>query len=124
MKTLKFLICITLVICALLCSCSNPLGERTYREDLYINIPDTDYQLLIKEWSYLLGSGSEVYFVDPSKKKPVHLENIPGGDDGYCPFNDGNYSISYSNGTVTLYWSMHGSIKEHTRNASFDLPID
>ena len=104
-----------------LTSCSNPLGEREYLEDLYIDIPGTEHQLLIKEWRYLLGSGEEVYFVSSSDKKPKLLGNLTGGDDGYCPFNDGKYEISYSEGVISLSWSFDGS-DNYTRSKSFVLP--
>lgn len=116
---------ITLIIsiCVLLASCFNPLGEREYLDDLYIDIPDTEYQLLIKEWQYLLGSGAEVYFVDDANKKTIHLGNTSGGDDGFCPFQSGKYSIAYNEGTVTLCWSLNGS-ENYTQSESFILPSD
>jgi hypothetical protein len=120
----KFLIfAIILAICILLPSCSNPLGEREYLDDLYIDVPNTDYQLLIKEWRYLLGSGSEVYLVESSDAKPVHLGNISGGDDGYCPFENGKYTIAYNEGVVTLSWSFDGS-DNYTKSESFALDVD
>lgn len=118
-----FILTIILVACILLPSCFNPVGEREYFDDLYINIPDTDYQILIKEWGYLLGSGAEVYFVENTNIKPVHLGNISGGDDGYCPFKNGKYDIIYNEGVITLSWSFDGS-DNYSQSESFTLPID
>ena len=99
--------------------------SKDYREDLYVDIPDTEYQLLIKEWSYLLASGEEVYFVDGSKKKPVHLGDLRGGDDGYCPFANGDYEITYSDGEVYIAYDSSGNKDgEFNKTKSFDLPID
>ena len=117
----KILLAIILIICILLPSCSEPLGGREYMDDLYIDIPDTEYQLLIKEWRYLLGSGAEVYLVEDANKKPTHLGDITGGDDGFCPFQSGKYNITYDDGTVTLCWSFDGS-DEYNKSESFILP--
>ena len=111
---------IILITCVLLQSCSKSLDEREFLDDLYINIPDTEYQLLIKEWRYLLGSGAEVYFVEDSDTKKVHLGNISGGDDGYCPFENGKYDITYNEGVVTLSWSFDGS-DNYAKSESFTL---
>ena len=105
----------------LLASCVNPLGEREYAEDLYISIPDSDCQILIKEWNYLLGSGEEVYFVRPSDKHPQLLGTMSGGDDGYLPFANGKYAVHFSEGTVTFSWSFNGG-DSYTRSESFILP--
>ena len=124
MKINNFRLIIFLVLlCSFitLTSCSNPLGEREYLADLYIDLPGTEHQLLIKEWRYLLGSGEEVYFVSSSAKKPQLLGKLTGGDDGYCPFNDGKYEISCSEGVLSLSWSFDGS-DNYTRSESFVLP--
>ena len=102
-------------------SCGNPLGEREYLEDIYIDIPDTDCRLLIKEWRYLLGSGEDVYFVSPSEKEPRLLGKLTGGDDGYCPFNDGKYNVSFAGDRVTFSWSFNGS-DTYSKTESFTLP--
>jgi hypothetical protein len=103
-------------------SCGNPLGEREYLEDIYIDIPDTDCRLLIKEWNYLLGSGEEVYFVSPSEKEPRLLGKLTGGDDGYCPFNDGKYKVEFSDGSVRIFWCFNGSDTCYCRSERFVLP--
>ncbi len=112
---------IILLICLAISSCTNPLGNRDYNEDLYIDIPDTQDRLLIKEWQYLLGSGAEVYFVSSVNGEAYFLGNIQGGDDGYCPFKDGKYEVSYTEGVVNLSWSFDGS-EIYTKNQSFILP--
>ena len=122
-KLFAIVIAAVLLAIGLLSSCSEPLGEREYLDDLYVSIPDTEHQLLIKEWRYLLGSGAEVYFVEDSDIKPVHLGNISGGDDGYCPFENGKYNITYNEGVVTLSWSFDGS-DNYSKSESFTLPID
>lgn len=97
--------------------------SREYLDDLYIDIPDTESQLLIKEWRFLLGSGAEVYYIPSAGAKAQFLGKTTGGDDGYCPFHDGKYSISYSEGVVTLSWVFQGSEDAYNRSESFPLPL-
>ena len=112
-----------LILLLTLAACQNPLGEREYMEDLYVNIPNTDYQLLIKEWRYLLGSGEEVYFISAEGEEPVLLGNLNGGDDGYCPFKNGKYAVKYADGAVTISWSRIGN-DTYEQSESFALPVD
>ena len=109
-----------LAVLLLLSSCAHTVGEKEYLDDLYIDIPDTQYQLLIKEWRYLLGSGAEVYFVPSSGEQPQFLGNLTGGDDGFCPFQNGKYHMSYTEGVVCLSWSSDGS-DVYSKNKSFAL---
>ena len=118
-KRLTFLLVLPLLFG--LVSCQNPLGDREYCEDLYISIPGSESQILIKEWQYLLGSGAEVYFVQSSDAKPQLLGRLSGGDDGYCPFKNGKYRVRFSDGTVTFSWSFDGS-DTYSRSESFVLP--
>lgn len=104
-------------------ACSDNSFSREYLDDLYIDIPDTKSQLLIKEWRFLLGSGAEVYYIPSAGAKAQLLGKTTGGDDGYCPFHDGKYSISYSEGVVTLSWAFQGSEDAYNRSESFPLPI-
>ncbi len=105
---------------AVVFNCSDGFS-REYLDDLYVDIPDTESQLLIKEWRFLLGSGTEVYYIPSAGAKAQFLGKTTGGDDGYCPFRDGKYSISYSEGVVTLSWAFQG--REYNRSESFTLPL-
>ncbi len=105
---------------AVVFNCSDGFS-REYLDDLYVDIPDTESQLLIKEWRFLLGSGTEVYYISSAGAKAQFLGKTTGGDDGYCPFHDGKYSISYSEGVVTLSWAFQG--REYNRSESFTLPL-
>lgn len=105
---------------AVVFNCSDGFS-REYLDDLYVDIPDTESQLLIKEWRFLLGSGTEVYYIPSAGAKAQFLGKTTGGDDGYCPFHDGKYSISYSEGVVTLSWAFQG--REYNRSESFTLPL-
>lgn len=103
---------ITVIVCVLITVPAFALHSfanfRDYLPPLVVDVPDSDVKLLIKEWSLLLGSGGEVYQIDGNKE--IYLGTVGGGDDGYCPFNDGKYEIVNNNdGTVTLRWAFGGS---------------
>ena len=114
-------VCLLLLLALAFVSCQNPLGDREYMEDLYIEIPDSANKLLIREWTYLLGSGAEVYWVSSDEEKTVLLGKLTGGDDGYCPFNDGKYNVSFAGDRVTFSWSFDGS-DTYSKTESFTLP--
>ena len=115
-------ICLTVIIVSIIClcavSCSDPLGGREYRDDLYVEVDGMEGQLLIKEWSFLLGSGAEIYYVDPVENKPQLLGKVQGGDDGFCPFANGKYSVEYKEGEITVSWSFDGS-DNYSKSANF-----
>ena len=78
-------------------------NSRSYLEDMTVQVPDSEVTLLIREWQFLLGSGAEVYLMQGNKK--VYLGQAGGGDDGYCPFDQGKYEIFIGDGnTVTIKW--------------------
>ena len=56
------------LLLAVLWACDDSFS-REYLDDLYIDIPDTESQLLIKEWRFLLGSGAEVYYIPSAGAK-------------------------------------------------------
>jgi len=124
-KRISILAAILLTVSLLLAgswACDDSFS-REYPDDLYIDIPDTESQLLIKEWRFLLGSGAEVCYIPSAGAKAQFLGKTTGGDDGYCPFHDGKYSISYSEGVVTLSWAFQGSEDAYNRSESFPLPL-
>ena len=112
---------LTLIVLCIVISVIEPWGEREYLPDLYVEVPDTEYVLLIKEWRYLLGSGEDVYLVSPSGKKPKLLGKLTGGNDGYCPFADGKYEVRYEDSEVHLSWAFNAGAVPN-RSKSFTLP--
>ena len=97
--------------------------EREYHADLVISLQDPLEQLVIKEWSFLQGSGAEVYY-QKDGAEPVLLGKTTGGDDGFCPFQKGLYEITQDGGTVTVRWSFQPNDwdKTHWRSETFRLP--
>jgi len=97
--------------------------EREYYDDILFPLQDTSEKLIIKEWSFLLGSGGEVYY-QKNDHKPILLGNTTGGDDGFCPFRKGLYEITQDGRTLTVKWCFNPSDndKSHWRSETFELP--
>jgi hypothetical protein len=64
-------------------------------------------QLVVREWSFLLGGGGDVYERDGST---LRLIATTGADDGYSPFAAGNYTASEVGGVVTLEWAFASDV--------------
>lgn len=95
---------ISVVCCLLLsfvfCGCGS---GRDYYEDINIQLEERDAELIIREWTFLLGSGAEIYYKTDDDE--VLLGQLSGGDDGFCPFKEGLYSVSVDEGELTIEWS-------------------
>lgn len=88
-------------------------SERIYYDDINITLQDSSERIIIKEWSFLLGSGIEVYY-QKNDTDPVLLGKRLGGDNGFCPFKEGMYEFSQDGNSVTLKWAFRGSQKNKT----------
>ena len=108
-----------LVVLFAFCSCDFGLG-REYYEDIYIPLQDASEKLIIKEWSFLLGSGFEVYY-QKNDDDPILLGKELGGDDGFCPFKEGLYEITQDSRSVTVKWCVDPSAS-NWQNETFELP--
>lgn len=96
-------------------------SEREYNDDIYIQLEPHQAEIIIKEWSYLLGSGAEVYYKNGDKE--ILLGNLLGGDDGFCPFKEGLYSVIVDDNKVAIEWCRFPNDKEIPwEKRSFDLP--
>lgn len=111
----KRLILMLFVILFLFAGCNT--SGREYQEDLTVEL-GADEKLIIKEWSFLLGSGAEVYY-QRGNQKPVLLGQTGGGDDGACPFSLGQYEITRDGNSVTVKWRFDTG---HWRSETFLLP--
>lgn len=95
------------IICALILMCTLPIlafFAKDYKNPLCVEISDIDKTVVVEEWQWLLGSGADIYIKDGWRK--MYLGDAGGGDDGYCPFEDGKYEISYQekDNTITVRW--------------------
>lgn len=73
--------------------------------------------LLVREWSFLLGGGGEVVERDGGWLTRIARTST---DDGYAPFSAGNYSVTNDDGEITLRWSFHA--EDGAENTSVVLP--
>lgn len=97
--------------------------EREYHEDIHIPLETRQAEIIIKEWSYLLGSGAEVYYRDDDKE--ILLGNLLGGDDGFCPFKEGLYAVAVDDNELTIQWCRFpNSERETWEEKIFELPSD
>ncbi len=93
---------IFLFILFLLTSCGNKDSfEKIYEPDLRIEIPNSDDFIVIKEWSLLLAGGSDIYFENKNGEQTL-IGETSGTDDGYKPFKNGKYEITWGDNNVTL----------------------
>ncbi len=109
-------VCVCLLLSAL-CGCS--ASGREYKEDIVMELADREGVLIIREWSFLLGSGAEVYY-DYGWRSPILLGQTSGADDGYCPFEVGEYRVTQEEDTVSVSWRANGA--GAWRSQTFDLP--
>lgn len=101
------------------------LGGREYKEDIHIPLETRQSEIIIKEWSWGLGSGFEVYYKEDGKE--VMLGESLAGDDGFCPFEEGLYQLTQDGNTVTIKWCFNPSEKNQPdkwRSKTFDLPLN
>ena len=97
--------------------------EREYYDDIHITLQDASEKLIIKEWSFLLGSGAEVYY-QRGDDQPILLGKTNGGDDGFCPFKEGLYEIAQDGRLVRVKWCFNSSDKDMSnwQSKTFELP--
>ncbi len=96
-----------LITMLIFCSCGL---ERDYYDDIHIQLESQQGEIIIREWRFLLGSGAEIYHKTDDDE--ILLGQISGGDDGYCPFKEGLYSVSVDDNEVTIEWCIYPSNKE------------
>ena len=106
-----------LIILFVFCSCSLFL-ERDYNEDIIIPLESNSGEIIIREWSFLQGSCAEIYY--KNGRKETMLGQLQGGDDGYCPFKYGEYSVTIKENQLTIKWYAMPNWLEKT----FDLPAE
>lgn len=98
------IVCVCLLL-SVLCGCAS--FDREYKEDIVVELADREGTLIIREWSFLLGSGAEVYY-DYGWRSPILLGQTSGANNGYCPFEAGQYRVTQEEDTVKLSWKATG----------------
>ena len=119
MKKIVIYLCLSAVILACLCGCGT--SGREYKDDIEYKLIENDGVLIIKEWTFMLGSGAEIYYKNGGKT--TLLGNTTGADNGFCPFAEGMYEITESGNTVCVSWCFKPSDndKSHWRTKTFEL---
>lgn len=101
----------------------NCMLEREYYDDIHIQLETHQAEIIIKEWSFLFGSGAEVYYKNDDKE--ILLGKFLGGDDGFCPFKKGLYSVEVDDNKLIIKWGRYLNDNETNWNKEiFDLPVD
>ena len=115
---------IAVVSCLLLLMIFSGCGsEREYHDDINIQLESNQAEIIIREWQFLLGSGAEIYYNDGDEE--ILLGQLAGGDDGFCPFKEGLYSVSVDDKEVTIEWCIYPNEKEKPwEKKTFELPSD
>lgn len=96
--------------------------RKAYGDDIIVNVPDTEDVIIIREWNFMLGSGAEIYYKKPDLPE-IEIGTTTGGDDGYCPFNDGQYSYVIHKDSIYIRWRI--SFSNNTTNwraKTFEFP--
>lgn len=119
-KVMIALLCLSLTFA---CFCGCETFEREYNDDIVYELQNGSDVIIIKEWSFLLGSGAEIYF-KKGDEKPVLLGQTSGGDDGFCPFEAGLYEIRQDGNSICVSWCIDSSDNDrsHWHSENFDLP--
>lgn len=101
---------VVLLVGAYLWFAASSLLGRDYDPELVIAIsPDDQYELVVREFSCLGGSGAEIYIREPGQDqwynswKAKHIGNA-SGDNYYKPFADGAYYVEWESNQVTIYY--------------------
>ena len=116
-----FVVIAVIVFILGLAGCNSTM--RQYNEDIVLPLNDPSEKIIIKEWTFLSGSGAEIYY-QSDKTSPVLLGKTTGADYGFCPFNEGLYELTQEDGAVTIKWAFRGSDedKRNWRSVTFYLP--
>ncbi len=123
-NTKKFLIAVVscLLLMLILGGCGSERLEREYYDDIHIPLETQQGEIIIKEWTFLLGSGAEIYYKNGGKN--ILLGQLQGGDDGYCPFKEGLYEVSEDDGIFTIEWCTYDRAREHWSKETFELTTE
>ncbi|MBR6535058.1 MAG: hypothetical protein IKT65_05720 [Clostridia bacterium] len=94
---------ISLLLVSIFALCIIGCGEteRDYYDDIVIALQEPSEKIIIREWRYLLGSGSDIYY-QKDNSDALLLGKTTGADDGFCPFNEGLYELTQNGNEITV----------------------
>lgn len=106
-----------------LSGCSSFLADdfgKEYYDDIPIPLENHNAEIMIREWSFLSGSGAEVYYKENNNE--ILLGKLLGGDDGFCPFKEGLYSVAFEDSKLIITWCRYPGSEIAWETKIFDLP--
>ncbi len=103
---------LVLVVCLILVGMvywfiASRLLSREYEPDLIISSPDGQYELVVREWYYLVGGGSEIYIRKPGQDKWYNSwmkKEIGTTSSETLSFAGGHYYVEWKSDKVTIYY--------------------
>lgn len=105
------IIALVLVVCVIIAAgaywyIASKILSRVYEPDLIISSPDGQYELVVREWSCLGGSGADVYIRETEWYNSWKMNEIGTvrADDYYYPFANGTYYVEWEIDKVTIYY--------------------
>ena len=115
----KSIVLLLLLVFFIFAGCNH--NEKEFLPELTVPLEDASFQIVIKEWRWLSGSGAEIYYQQDGKQ--TLLGKTTGGDDGFCPFAAGQYSLKTEGNELIIRWAFRGSTpEEEWRESRFLLP--
>lgn len=111
-RRIMIVIAIILVACLILgvgiyIFIGSKILSRDYEPDLVIASPDGQYELVIREWSYTVGGGAEIYLRKPGQDKWYNSwrkAEIGSTSAQTLCFTQGYYSVEWNEDNVTVYY--------------------
>jgi hypothetical protein len=78
--------------------------DRDYQPDIIVSSPDGRHELVVREWSFLMGGGVEIYIREPGRDEWYQEQWIHSGvlDDGHPSFTMGQYRVQWESDRVTV----------------------
>ena len=101
---------------------TNPLLSRDYEdEDVVVPLQDPEEKLIIKEWTYSVGSGAEIYY-QRGEEKPVMIGQASSDLD--TPFKDGAFEIIQNGRSIEIRFRFRASEPDRSqwRSITLELP--
>ena len=113
---------IMLAVTMTLTACSGHWSDREYLPDITVQLAEETGEIVIKEWRWGLGSGAEIYYQKDGKQ--TLLGKTAGGDNGYCPFAAGEYTLTTEGSDLVIRWAFRGNTPEtEWKETRFALPV-
>lgn len=103
------IISLALVVCLILAGLvywfiASRLLSREYKPDLIISSPDGQYELVVREWYYLVGGGAEIYIRETKWYNRWMMKEIGATSSEDPCFAEGHYYVEWESDKVTIYY--------------------